>query len=178
MSFRELQVLIVITAAILFSALWVINMKHSVQHDERLGQLWLEGFDVNTVRRIDITGPNSQEVSLERRADGWGVVQREHYSAQIGMIRKLLLSMSEAKLFERKTDDAEQHAKLGLGEIDQPQARGQQIKLTGDGERVVRIGTQPSGRSATYVRHGNEDQAWLVDRTFTIPDGAAALAGA
>ncbi len=169
MSLRELKILAAVTVTTLLLALLTLSLKMSAQHDERLGQLWLDGLDVNAVHRIEITGPNNQEVALERRAQGWTVVQREHYPARISMIRTLLLDVSEARLFERKTDDAEQHAQLGLGKIGQPQAQGQQIKLIGGGVRVIRIGTQPSGRNATYVRHSNEEQAWLVDRTFTIP---------
>ena len=171
MSRRELGILATLTAVVLLLTAVMHNVRYQSGDQEYLGALWLEGLDINSVTRIDVTGPgNMPQVALERRPEGWGVVQRQHYPANIGTIRSLLLDLSEAKLLERKTRDPAQHAQLGLGGIEQLDAKGQQVTLhSADSSRSVRIGTSPGGRSATYVRDANEDQGWLVDRTFTVP---------
>ena len=172
MSRRELSFLAVLTGAVLLLTAVMYNIRHQSGDQEYMGTLWLENLDINSVTRIDVTGPgNMPQVTLERRPEGWGVVQRQHYSANVGAIRSLLLDLSEAKLLERKTSDPAQHAQLGLGGIERLDAKGQLVTLhSADGERSVRIGTSPDGRSATYVRNADADQSWLVDRTFTIPE--------
>ncbi len=171
MNAREFKILAALTGTMLVLTIMAYSVFHRTADHEYAGELWLEALDVNTVTRIEVHGPEeAEQVSLERRPEGWGVVQRRHYPAQVGMIRRLLLDLSEAKLFERKTDNPEQHAQLGLGRIDEPGAVGQQVALHFEGGGLtVRIGSRPSGRNSTYVRTAGDDQAWLVDRTFTIP---------
>lgn len=168
---REFKILAAVTGAMLVLTVVAYAVFHRTAGHEYAGKLWLEALDVNAVTRIDVRGPEpAEQVTLDRRPEGWGVAQRRHYPAQVGMIRRLLLDLSEAKLFERKTDDPEQHAQLGLGRIDESGAVGQRVVLHfGDDRLVVRIGAKPSGRNATYVRVADDDQAWLVDRTFAIP---------
>jgi len=168
MSLRELKILAAITAATVLLAALMYSLKHTGGHDEYLETLWLEGLDINAIHRIEISGAGNQQVSLERRARGWGVVERGFYPVQIGVVSTLVLDLTGAELLERKTDDPEQHAKLGLGPIDKPDAQGQLLKLIGDEVQVVRIGTRPEGRNVTYVKHDGDLQAWLVDRTFNI----------
>lgn len=172
MSRRELSILAVLTGIVLLLTAAMYNIRYQSGDQEYMGTLWLGDLDINAVTRIDVTGPgNMPQVALERRPEGWGVVQRQHYPANVGAIRSLLLDLSEATLLERKTSDPAQHAQLGLGGIERLDARGQLVTLhSADDTRSVRIGTSPDGRSATYVRNADDDQGWLVDRTFTIPD--------
>lgn len=172
MNRRELGTLAILTGVVLLLTAAMYNIRYQSGDQEYIGSLWLENLDINSVTRIDVTGPGSMpQVTLERRPEGWGVVQRQHYPANVGTIRSLLLDLSEAKLLERKTRDPAQHAQLGLGGIERLEAKGQQVALhSAGGTRSVRIGANPDGRSATYVRKADDDQGWLVDRTFTIPD--------
>lgn len=171
MNRRELIILAVLTGGVLFLTASMYNIRYQSGDQEYMGTLWLENLDINAVTRIDVIGPgNMPQVSLERRPEGWGVVQRQHYPANVGAIRSLLLDLSEVELLERKTSDPAQHAQLGLGGIERLEAKGQQITLhSAESARSVRIGASPDGRSATYVRSVGDDQGWLVDRTFTIP---------
>lgn len=172
MNRRELSILTVLTGVVLLLTVVMYNIRHQSGDQEYMGTLWLEDLDINAVTRIDVTGPgNMPQVTLERRPEGWGVAQRQHYPANVGAIRSFLLDLSEAKRLERKTSDPAQHAQLGLGDIERLDALGQRVTLhTADSARAVRIGTSPEGRSATYVRNADDDQGWLVDRDFTIPD--------
>lgn len=171
MNRRELSTLAILTGVVLLLTAVMYNVRYQSGDHEYIGTLWLENLNINSVIRIDITGPGDMpQVTLERRPEGWGVVQRQHYPADVGTIRSLLLDLSEAKLLERKTRDPAQHAQLGLGSIERLEAKGQQVTLhSAEDARSVRIGTNPEGRSATYVRNVDDDQGWLVDRTFTIP---------
>ena len=172
MNRRELGTLAILTGIVLLLTAAMYNIRYQSGDQEYIGSLWLENLDINSVTRIDVTGPGSMpQVTLERRPEGWGVVQRQYYPANVGTIRSLLLDLSEAKLLERKTQDPAQHAQLGLGGIERLEAKGQQVTLhSAEGARSVRIGANPDGRSATYVRNADDDQGWLVDRTFTIPN--------
>ena len=172
MSRREFSVLAVLTGVVLLLTVVMYDIRHQSGGQEYMGAPWLEKIDINAVTRIDVIGPgNFPQVTLERRPEGWGVTQRQHYPANVGVIRSLLLDMSRAKLLERKTRDPAQHAQLGLGSIERTDAKGQRINLYAkDGRWSVRIGASPNGRNATYVRSIDDDQGWLVDRVFTIPN--------
>ncbi|MCY4610694.1 MAG: DUF4340 domain-containing protein [Gammaproteobacteria bacterium] len=172
MNRRELSTLAALTGIVLLLTIVMYNVRHQSGDQEYMGTLWLGDLDINSISRIDLTGPgNMPLVALERRPEGWGVVQRQYYPANVGAIRSFLLDLSEAKLLERKTSDPAQHAQLGLGSIDRLDALGQLVTLHfADGTRAVRIGTSPEGRNATYVRDADDDQGWLVDRDFTIPE--------
>ena len=171
MNRRELIILALLTGVVLFLTASMYNIRYQSGDQEYMGTLWLENLDINAVTRIDVIGPgNMPQVTLERRPEGWGVVQRQHYPANVGAIRSLLLDLSEVELLERKTSDPAQHAQLGLGGIERLEAKGQQITLhSAESARSVRIGASPDGRNATYVRSVGDDQGWLVDRMFTIP---------
>ena len=143
MNRRELNILAILTGIVLLLTAAMYNIRYQSGDQEYIGTLWLENLDINSVTRIDITGPgNMPQVTLERRPEGWGVVQRQHYPANVGTIRSLLLDLSEAKLLERKTRDPAQHAQLGLGGIERLEAKGQQVTLhSAEGTRSVRIAT-------------------------------------
>ncbi len=171
MTRRELFFLAAATGVVLSLTIVMHGIRHQAGDQEYLGAHWLEDLDINSVTRIEVVGPGDlPQVTLERRPEGWGVKQRSLYPANVGVIRGLLLDLSEAKILERKTGDPAQHAQLGLGGIDRVDARGQRITLGSETEsRSVRIGASPERRNATYVRVADDDQAWLVDRAFAIP---------
>ena len=165
MTVREIRILALLTGAMLLLTVLAHQFRHASSM-EGIGELWLEGLDVNAVSRIELVGGGERaRVSLVLGDAGWGVEQRRMYPAEISRIRRLLLDLSEAKVVERKTDDPEQYAQLGLRDIAHPDARGVLLKLTQAGEvRVLRLGNQPAGRTATYVRAGDDDQCWTVNR--------------
>ena len=172
MSRRELALLAALTAVVLLLTVHMYSVRHQSGDQEYIGTAWLANLDINAVVGIEITGPGNMPLAtLERRPEGWGVVQRDYYPADVGTIRSLLLDLSETKLVERKTRDPAQHAQLGLGSIDRLDAKGLRIVLrSAQGAHAIRIGANPDGRNVTYVRNVGEDQSWLVDRIFTIPD--------
>ena len=166
---RELGVLALAAAAMTALTAVAFQLQHRTADDGR-GALWLAGLDVNAVARVDLYGAGRVlQVSLERRPEGWGVAQRQYYPAAVGRLRGLLLDLAEARLLERKTDDPAQHAQLGLGDIAAAEAGGRLLELAA-GDRVwrLRLGAPASGRSATYARLADQDQCWLIDRTFAL----------
>ena len=168
---RELGVLALAAAAMMALTAVAFHLQHRPAVDGR-GESWLAGLDVNAVTRIDLYGAGKAlQVSLERRPEGWGVAQRQHYPAAVGKLRALLLDLTEAQLLERKTDDPAQHAQLGLGDIAAAAAGGRLLELaTPDRVWRLRLGAPASGRSATYVRRAEQDQCWLIDRTFALDE--------
>ena len=168
---RELGILALAAAAMAALAAAALHLHQRPAADGR-GEPWLAGLDVNAVTRVDLYGAGKTlQVSLERRPEGWGVAQRQHYPAAVGRLRELLLGLAEARLLERKTDDPAQHAQLGLGDIAAAAAGGRLLELAA-ADRVwrLRLGAPASGRQATYVRRAEQDQCWLIDRTFALDE--------
>ena len=166
---RELGVLALAAAVMAALAAAALHLHHRPAADGR-GEPWLAGLDVNAVTRVDLYGAGrTLQVSLERRPEGWGVAQRQHYPAAVGRLRTLLLDLAAARRLERKTDDPAQHAQLGLGDIGAADAGGRLLELAA-GDRVwrLRLGAPAGGRSGTYARLADQDQCWLIDRAFSL----------
>ena len=175
---RELWVLSALTAAMVVLTVVAGQLRHQ-SSVEGVGELWLEEFDINAVSRIELAGAGNQTLlSLAQDSYQWRVEQRGNYPADLSLIRRLLLDLSEAKLLARKTANPDDHARLGLRDIAQEDARGYLLMLTmPDGIRSLRIGNQPEGRTATYVRVAEDPQTWIINRILSLsPDPAGWLA--
>ena len=168
MNQTEFRALALLTLLMVATAVYWTVFRQTLGEDPATGTLWLEEFEINEVTRIDLIGPGGQhKITLEHRPEGWGVLQRQHYPANVGKIRRLLLSLESARILERKTQDPAQHARLGLENIDQPTATGSQIQLHFEERSLhLRIGNKTDGNT-TYVRQ-TDGQSWLVNQEFDV----------
>lgn len=178
MTLRELQILAIATAVMLLAAATAVQL-NQVERVAGIGEPWLPEFEINDVSSIELIAPGGTPfLSLTRDAYQWRVAERSGYPANLAFIRRLLLGLHEAKRLERKTDQVADFPRLGLRDIADPEAQGHLLVLTmPDGQLKLRLGKQPEGRTATYVRFADAHQCWTINRQFDFsPDIAGWLA--
>ena len=96
------------------------------------GQLLLPDLKarLNDIDKIVVrTGGNKTIATLARQKDGWVLVERGSYPADVGKIRKDLIALAEAKVLEEKTSNPEFYNQLGVDDIAKETAGGVQLDL-------------------------------------------------
>jgi hypothetical protein len=129
---------------------------------------------INEATTISVTRAGEHgEVVIRKTADTWVNASRNDYPADVGKIRQLLLQLSEAKLTEQKTANAEHYGQLGVQDPAEEGSKGTRLKISGEAlsfDVVLGNVAQPGYR---YARKFDETQSWLIDEDPTIPANAA-----
>ncbi len=132
---------------------------------------------VNSVVTISLQTNNEegeQHITLRRQADKWVVAEKFNYAADQGALTKLVKTLVEAKLVEKKTQLGKNYALLGLAD---PAANlavaeaGLQISLVDEQGSIIAdliLGKNASQRNGSYVRKVGEQGAWMIDKTVSI----------
>tara|TARA_R110002020_G_scaffold21373_78_gene72613 strand:- start:66 stop:1106 length:1041 start_codon:yes stop_codon:yes gene_type:complete len=127
----------------------------------------LPGFAdrIETLERVEVRGAgDGLLVSLVRRGEGWEVEQYPGWPANQREISRALFRLGEARRIEAKTDKPALHARLGVEDVGQAEAKGTELRFEGGGDtlRLV-VGRNHPGLGGSYVRVADEDASWLID---------------
>lgn len=130
---------------------------------------------INDVAQVQITTGGGEEVITLLRGDsGWVVQESYEYPADWSVLRPLLVSLSQAEVVEAKTDNPEYYHRLGVQDVDNPDAQGTLVAFPGDATLpAVIIGNAAQGREGQYLRRQGDTQSVLVDQGFRLPINAA-----
>ncbi len=118
------------------------------------------------------TGGDQVVATLERGATGWVVKERDGYPADVGRLRKNLLTLAEATILEEKTSNPEFYDRLRVDDIDKESAAGLRLDLGVGKETAASIiigSTAVAGSDSAYVRLAGDARSWLVKATFDLP---------
>jgi hypothetical protein len=144
----------------------------------------LAGRDVDPAA-IEIESAGASYRLERRAAEGgpegeWVLTSKDGYPANPESVAQLLTELAALKLSERLTDDPDRLARLQLEPLDAPDARSHRVKvLAADGSvladlfvgrTVARMVGESQG--GTYLRLGDEMQAWLAAGSVTLPEDA------
>ena len=123
---------------------------------------------LNSVTAIRIyKAGDARVVELKREGDSSTVTERDNYPADEGKLRRLLIAIADAKLYEEKTSNPEGYATLGVEDTKGNGATSLRIELVGTPKPVnLIVGKQGAGARSTYVRRAGEPQSWLIDTTI------------
>jgi hypothetical protein len=185
MNRRSLTVLLGLLAAMLVLAGLLSITQRDTGAD---GGLLLPGLRdaLNDIDRVVITGPGEEPiVTLARDADRWVVTQRNDYPADITRLRPLLIALAEARIIEETTANPALHARLGVQDLDQPEADGLRIALTrgdtalgtvllGDSPAVGQVYARRNAAARSYLvaadlDPGRDMRDWLQQQVLDIP---------
>ena len=122
--------------------------------------------NLTTVTAVRISQA-SEGVDLVFKNGQWSVAQRFNYPLNQKQLSKVLNQLSQARLVEKKTAMAKNHADLGL----QAGLDGPAPMITLQLDQVlepVLIGHQATARQATFVRYPTNDQVWLIDKAVEV----------
>lgn len=176
MSSRRLLTLGVIALITLIAGLWLAGRQASSPSGGSQAALYpalKEQLSSVTAIRIFTTG-DKRAVELVRKDSGWTVSEREGYAADEGKVRKLLIGLADAKLYEEKTSKPENYASLGVEDIGADTAGSVRVELAGTAQPVnLLVGKRGPGAQSTYVRRVGEAQSWLINASIDAESSPA-----
>ena len=90
--------------------------------------------------------------------------ERDDYPADESKVRKLLIAIADAKVYEEKTSNPASYATLGVEDTKGAGATSLRIELVGTPKPVnLIVGKQGAGARSNYVRRAGEPQSWLIN---------------
>ncbi len=110
-------------------------------------------------------------------ADGrWGLADRGGYPILDTKLRGMLTALTELRLLEPRTSDAEQLRRLGVEEPDAKDSKSSLLRLLdGSGKPILsiitghrRVRAQAKVPEQIYVRRPGETQAWLAEGALQV----------
>lgn len=121
---------------------------------------------VNAIDTIRL-GRAQRTLTIERDGAGFSAVEEHGYPADGGVLRSLVLALSEARIVEPKTSRADLYHKLGVRDVSDPESRALAVRLLADGETLanVLIGN-PRDDGSHYARVVGRPQSVLVSPGF------------
>jgi hypothetical protein len=176
MTSQKLSILVIVAVLALVAGVWLASRESGSSADGSQSALYpeLKGqLDSVTAVRIFKAG-DARAVELQRGDKGWTVSERSNYAADEPKLRKLLIALADAKLYEEKTSKPEQYKTLGVEDTTAADASGVRIELAGTAKPVnLIVGNQAGGARSQYVRRAGEAQSWLINTnidTSSTPD--------
>ena len=163
---RTLVALALVVVAASGLAWWLLDRQ--AQGDAVPETLALPGFAsrVDAIDRIEVLGTGAKTLVLIEKRDGtWRMPDRDGWPANQREVGSALFRLGQARRLEAKTADPGRHARLGVEDVAAPEAKGTQLRLSGGGGEPVRltVGNNHPSLGGSYVRLGDEAQAWLLD---------------
>jgi hypothetical protein len=169
MTSQRLLILIVVAIVAVGAGVWLAGRQSSsgstsgtdVLYPELKGQL-------NAVNAVHIyKAGDARVVELKKQGESWAVSERDNYPADESKVRKLLIAIADAKVYEEKTSNPASYATLGVEDTKGAGATSLRIELVGTPKPVnLIVGKQGSGARSHYVRRAGEPQSWLINATI------------
>jgi hypothetical protein len=176
MTSQKLSILVIVAVLALVAGVWLAGRQSGSSADSDSARQTLypelkQQLDSVTAVRIFKAG-DARAVEMLRKDTGWVVSERSDYPADEPKLRKLLVALADAKLYEEKTSKPEQYKTLGVEDTTAPDASGVRIELAGTAKPVnLIVGNQAVGARSHYVRRAGEAQSWLVDTNIDTSSG-------
>jgi Domain of unknown function (DUF4340) len=166
MTSQKLSILVIVAVLALIAGVWLAGRQSGSSTADAETALYpglKAELDSVTAVRI-FKGGDARAVEMQRKDQGWTVSERSDYPADETKLRKLLIALADAKLYEEKTSNPEQYKTLGVQDTTAADASGVRIELAGTGKPVnLIVGNQAAGARAHYVRRAGEPKSWLID---------------
>jgi len=130
---------------------------------------------LNDVERVTIVKAGGAAVAtLERRADGWAIVEKGGYGADVAKLRQNLRALAEAKVLETKTSNAAFYEKLGVEDVAGANAAGVAVTIAAAGKEFgPLILGNAVGTKQRYARRASEMPSYLLDRNPDFPKSSS-----
>jgi hypothetical protein len=169
MTSRRLLILCIAAVVAIAAGVWLAGRQGSSGSGAEPGALY-PGLkeQLNSVSAVHLyKAGDARVVELQHAGDTWTVGERDKYPADESKVRKLLIAIADAKLYEEKTSNPEQYATLGVEDTKGASATSLRIELVGTAKPVdLIVGKQGAGARANYVRRAGESQSWLINSSI------------
>jgi len=169
---NSLTVLFIVTVVMVLLMLMTLQRPNDTQDDEGLlfPELYGQLSGVDTIKLRS----SQDEFTLYREGEDWFIKERWNFPADLNLVKRALIDISEAKILERKTEQVEQLPLLGLEGMDEGGESIHVTMLQGDTAiaglilgRERELG-QTGGARQFYVRRAGENRSWLAEGYLNI----------
>lgn len=166
---RRRFIALLAAAALAISSAMYLSAQRNTQHETRGAALLpaLAG-ELNTVTALSVRrGSATPSVTLHLQSGRWTVAERGDYPADVSKLRKLLLTLRDAKIIEQKTSNPANFPLIGVEDPSSPGATGAEISIvTQDGKHAVIVG-KPVG-AGNFARRGGENTSYSVEPGISL----------
>jgi len=166
--------LILIAAILIMITLFYTTPRDSEYIDQGMLLPDLKGR-INDVDKITITtADNGFTATLQRGEAQWTIAERSGFPANVGKIRRNLIALAEAQIVETKTADPSLYDRLGVQDLDQPDASGTRIDISAPEQKIsLIVGNTGVRGNMAYVREVGSDQSLLVSADLDLGSSMA-----
>jgi hypothetical protein len=165
---RQRFVQLLIAAVIAISVALLLNARRN-QTAETAGLPVFPGLagELNSVTAVSLQkGGATPSVTLHKSGDAWAVAERADYPADLAKLRKLLMSLGDAKIIEEKTSDPQRFAGIGVDEPASGAASVEVTVTTPKDKRSLIVGK--SVGSGNFVRKPGETKTYSVEPGISV----------
>lgn len=126
--------------------------------------------NINVISAIKLfTAEEKPLLSILNTSKGWVIAEKANYPANQAKIKGFLLSLSDSRLVEAKTNNPQRYADLGVEDIKSKEAKGLLIQLDGLSKpQQLILGNQNSKGQGYFVRNPDNVQSWLSSGQFNV----------
>jgi hypothetical protein len=161
---RQRFVLLLIAAVVVISgALYLSAQRSASRNTQGVALLPSLAQDLNAVTAVIIRkGSAKPTLTVHNTGNQWSVAERADYPADVTKLRKLLLSLRDARIVEEKTSDPARFASIGVEDPVAPDAAGAEITVVGPSEKRAVIVGKAVGEG-NFVRLVGENRSYSVE---------------
>jgi hypothetical protein len=159
-------------ALLVISVALYVNTRRNVSRESQGVSLLLPTLagELDSVTQLSVRkGAATPSVTLHkaRAADVWTVAERGDYPADVTKLRKLLVSLGDARIVDEKTSDPANFSIIGVNDPTQPGAAGVEVTVAArDGTHAVIVGK--SGAEGNFARRAGESKSFLVEPAIAV----------
>ena len=168
MSRRRFVVLLIAALVAISGALYLSTQRNLARDTHGLPLLPSLASELNSVTELNVRkGSAAPLVTIHKQGEQWTVAQRANYPADVSKLRRLLLSLSDAKIREEKTSNPASYSIIGVEDATLSGASGAQIEVTAhDGKHAVIVGKP--GAEGSFVRRVGENTSYIVEPAISV----------
>ncbi|MDP8985040.1 MAG: DUF4340 domain-containing protein [Pseudomonadota bacterium] len=167
MSRHRFALLLIAALVVLTGALYLSGRRNAVPDAQGVALFPSLAGELNAVTAVSVRKGSATPLTIHKAGDHWSVAQRADYPADTGKLRKLLLSLRDAKIVEEKTADPTRFASIGVEDPAMPDAAGIEITVIGPGVKHAVIVGKPLG-DGSFVRRVGENRSYSVEPTIAL----------
>ena len=174
MTSRKLSILAIVAVIAVVAGLWLAGRQTSPPSTASAALYPDLKSEVASITALRIVKPGgTPALEMKRGESGWTVAERHDYPADEAKLRKLIATLTEAKVLEEKTSNPESYAALGVEDVSDAAAGGVQIEFDGAKQPIkLIVGKQAQGSQSQYVRRAGEPKSWLVNKSIDTSSSA------
>jgi hypothetical protein len=166
---RQRFALLLIAALIVISGAFYLSMQRNASHETQgVALLPSLAADLNAVSAVIIRkGSANPTLTVHKTGDQWSVAERADYPADVAKLRKLLLSLRDAKIVEEKTSDPARFVEIGVQDPLDPGAAGAELTVVSPNDKRSVIIGKPVGEG-NFVRLAGENRSYSVEPAISF----------